>query len=409
MAVAKIGDITYDTLSAAIAAANATSGSVIIDLIDNIVLASNLTIQNNITIQGNYTMSRTTSYIGTLFTIKANKVLTLDGGIILECGNNWTMDMEIYNNALYSAIQLSSYTDFFTPEDGGVSVTAPVFSTTGTLNLNNITIRNHFGVSQRLVSASSGAKINLNGVQILHCAIGNGSGLVVDAANSTIQVTINEGTLIDDCFVGNNHGLFKMYSGAKTTMNGGAISNIRGYNSNGVVIGLYGTGSTFTMNDGSITYVSGIMSPSNGRNAPIYVHRNGVFIMNGGTIAYNMGTSCGGIDAPYTVDGYTSTVTINDGVVAYNQVAIPTYANSCDIRGNDKVYITGGTYTQDVSHWCSEDYAAVQLPDGTYGVKTTLFQAYACVDGVIYKADMYTCMNGIIYKVDGIQSCLDLN
>ena len=409
MAVAKIGDTTYDTLSAAITAANATSGSVIIDLIDNIVLASNLTIQNNITIQGNYTMSRTTSYIGTLFTIKANKVLTLDGGIVLECGNNWTMDMEIYNNALYSAIQLSSYTDFFTPEDGGVSVTAPVFNTTGTLNLNNITIRNHFGVSQRLVTANSGAKINLNGAQILHCAIGNNSGLVVDAANSTIQVTINEGTLIDDCFVGNNHGLFKMYSGAKTTMNGGVISNIRGYNSNGVVIGLYGTGSTFTMNGGSITHVCGIMSASNGRNAPIYVHRNGVFIMNGGTIAYNMGTSCGGIDAPYTTDGYTSTVTINNGVVAYNQVTIPTYANNCDIRGNDKVYITGGTYTQDVSRWCTEDYAAVQLSDGTWGVKTTLFQAYACMDGIIYKADMYVCKNGVIYKVDGIQSRLVLN
>ena len=407
MAVAKIGDVTYETLASAITVANTTSGDVVIDIIDNITLTGNLNINNNITIQGPYVMSLTNSYTKTLFTVKANKSLTLDGGLVIECGNHWGINEEVYWNAYENFLKLSSYTEFFTPEETGVSVTGNLFSVSGTLNLNNITIQNFFSISNRIVAASAGGKINLTGAQILHCAQTKGSGLVVDASNSTIIITMNDGTLIDDCYVGANHGLFKVYNGTTLIMNGGTISNIKGWDSNGVAIG--SVSGYFIMNGGTITGVVGIMSQQNGRNAPVYVHRNAVFIMNGGSIINNYGTSCGGVDAPYTTEGYTGYVEINEGTIAHNNVSSPQYENSKDIRGNEKISISGGTFTQDISQWCSEDFAAIQLPDGTWGVKTTIFQAYVCVDGVVYEADMYTCMNGIIYKVSGIQSRLDLN
>lgn len=407
MAVAKIGDTTYDTLSAAVIAANAMTGNVIIDLIDNIALTGNLNINNNITIQGSYTMSLIDSYTKTIFTVKKDKSLTLDGGLVIECGNHWSINEETYWNAYENCLKLSSYTEFFTPEETGITVTGNLFSVPGTLNLNNVTIQNFFSISNRIVAASAGGKINLTGAQILHCAQTKGSGLVVDAANSTITITMNDGTLINDCYVGANHGLFKVYSGTTLIMNGGTISNIKGWDSNGVAIG--SVSGYFIMNGGTITGVVGIMSQLNGRNAPVYIHRNAVFIMNGGSIINNYGTSCGGVDAPYTTEGYTGYAEINGGTVAHNNVSFPQYENSKDVRGGEKISISGGIFSQNVSQWCTEDYAAVQLPDGTWGVKTTLFEAYVCVDGVIYEADLYVCINGVISKVSGIQSRLDLN
>ena len=129
--------------------------------------------------------------------------------------------------------------------------------------------------------------------------------------------------------------------------------------------------------------------------------------MNGGSIINNYGTSCGGVDAPYTTEGYTGYVEINGGTVAHNDVSFPQYENSKDIRGGEKISISGGIFSQNVSQWCSEGFVTVLFPDGTCGVKT--FEAYVCVDGVIYKADLYACVNGVISKVSGIQSCLDLN
>lgn len=407
MAVARIGDSLYDTLSDAVAAANTISDDVVIDIIDNIVLTGNININNNITIQGSYVMSIINSYTKTLFTVKANKSLTLDGGLIIECGNNWAINEEVYWNAYENCLKLSSYTEFLTPEEDGISVTGNLFSVSGTLNLNNITIQNFFSISNRIVAAADGGKINLTGVQIIHCAQTKGSGLVVDASKSTIVITMNANTLINDCYVGANHGIFKIYNGTTLIINDGIISNIKGWDSNGVAIG--SVSGYVTMNGGTITGVVGIMSNSNGRNAPVYIHRNAVFIMNGGSIINNYGTSCGGVDAPYTAEGYTGYVEINEGDILNNNVAYSKYETSKDVRGEEKIYISGGTFSQDVSQWCSENYATVQLPDGTWGVKTILFKSYACIDGIIYEADMYACVNSIVYKVDGIQSRLDLN
>lgn len=407
MAVAKIGELTYDTLAEAITVANSTDGGAIVELTSDIELAQNLTISGNVTISGAYVINRTTTYVKTLFTVKSGGTLTLDGDLVLDCGNEWTFDMDGFNEASESGTAVADSYAFLTSEDGGVVATAYVFSVAGTLNLNKVTIRNHYSATQGLISTSSGATVNLNAAHIYHCTNATSSGLVATASTTNIYIYVNEDTIIENNHVGNNHGLFRMYSGSVIIMNGGIIRNTTGINSNGVVIGLYGAGSTFIMNDGLITNNTGIYGASNGRNASIYVHQKATMIMNGGTISYNTGYGSGGIDAPYTTATNGSTVTINGGSVTHNfSVMSQDYV---DIRGGEAVTITGGTFTQDVSQWCAEDYGVVQLADGTWGVKTTLFQAYACMDGVIYKADMYACRNGVIYKVDGIQSRLDLN
>lgn len=407
MAVAKIGEVTYETLADAVSAANSAGGQTTIELISDIELAQNLTISGDVTIRGAYVINRIATYVKTLFTVKAGGTLTLDGGLVLDCGNEWSFDMDGFNAASSSGTRVTDSYAFLTSEDGGVIATAYVFSVTGTLNLNNVTIQNHYSTTQGLISTLSGATINLNAAHIYHCTNATSSGLVATASTTKIYIYVNEGTIIENNHVGNNHGLFRLYSGSVLIMNGGIIRNTTGINSNGVVVGLYGAGSTFIMNDGVITNNIGIYGASNGRNASIYVHQKATMIMNGGSISYNTGYGSGGIDAPYTTATNGSTVTINGGSVTHNYSVMS--QDYIDIRGGTALTITGGTFTQDVSQWCTEDYAAVKLPDGTWGVKTTLFQAYACVDGVVYEADMYVCMNGIICKVDGIQSCLDLN
>lgn len=407
MSVAKIGDTNYETLASAITAANGMEGGAIIELLSDIDLTQNLTISKNITISGTYTINRTTAYVKTLFNIKSGATLTLDGGLILDCGNNWSFDIDGYNDASSSGMKIDDPYAFLTSQTNGVVATAYVFTVTGVLNLNKVTIQNHYSTNQGLISTSSGATINLNGAHIHHCANATSSGLIVTASANNIYTYINNDTIIENNHVGNNHGLFRMYSGAVLTMNGGIIRNNTGINSNGVVIGLYGAGSTFIMNGGIITNNTGVYGKNNGRNASIYVHQKATLIMNDGVISYNTGYGSGGIDAPYTTANNGSTVTINGGSVTHNYSVMS--KDYIDIRGDVAIAITGGTFTQDVSKWCANDFAAVLLPDGTWGVKTTLFQVYVCVDGQIYSADMYTCINNVIYKVKGIQSRIDLN
>ena len=279
MAVAKIGDVTYDTLAAAVTAANAISDGAVIELISDIELAQNLNITKNVTITGPYTINRTTAYVKTLFTVKSGATLTLDGGLTLDCGNEWTFDMEAYEEAVTTGTRIEDIYTILASEEGGVVATAVVFSVTGTLNLNDVTIQNHYSTSVGLVVPVNGARVNLTGARILHCANSKNSGLIVSASAADIYITINEGTLIDGNFAGNNHGLFRLYSGAVLTMNGGTIQNTTGCNANGVVIGMYGAGTTFIMNGGVIKDNSAAVGISNGRNASIYVHQKATMII----------------------------------------------------------------------------------------------------------------------------------
>ena len=376
--VAQVGTTYYKTLAEAIAAANEVDGGATVTLLADVTLDAKLTISGNVTISGEYTITRADTYTGTLFAVNAGATLTLDGGLVIDGNNNYAFNEDLYNADLEAMVSIPK-TDaekYFTPEDGKPVATAYMIVLTqgtsadafgGTVNLNNVTIQNNYSVNSGIVNAAQYTSTVLNGAKITHVAATQASGVVVNASGAGIKVNMNEGTVIDGNHVGGNHGIFKIYSGAVFTMDGGEVKNTTGWNSNGSVVGLYG--GTFIMNGGTICSNSAVYGPSNGRNAAIYLHSNSVMEMNDGTICHNTGRSRGGIDSSQT----TSKMTITGGFVLDN---ISVAGNStADIGGTVGTWeITGGTFTQDVSAWLAPDTGLVY--DEATGTYTTTAHVY---------------------------------
>jgi len=406
-------NVYYETLTEAVADANKLAGANVIVMIKDIDFDStkalsvtgDLTIISEPTHEQAHIISRG-GYAGTLFSIAKGISLTLDGGIVFDGDNNWAFDSATYNKHLEEMSQqgISIYTagmdrateidpyntekasQYFTPEEDGAVATTYMITVgqNGTLNLKDVTIQNNYTPKSGLVNTSAGATVNLAGAQIKHCASVEGSGTVVNASGK-ITINIEEGTLLDGNHVGGNHGLFRIYSGAVVNMSGGTISNTTGWNSNGVVIGLYGAGSTFNMSGGLITGNSSVFGADNGRNAAVYLHANSTMNMTGGTISFNNGRARGGIDT------YKSTSTLNinradqyfvdgvfpeeSGAAAYTASNHPMIVDNLSRANNynydvghssgnyEHWWVTGGIYTQDVDEYCAEGYICIPYED----------------------------------------------
>ena len=354
---------------------SANDGDVII-LGADIEMTEKVTVMKSITIKGNNTISRG-SYTGSLFEVKSGATLTLDGGLVIDGNNNWGFDETQYNTDLENMTQVSRDDDtvpgekgvinrYFTPESGKPTASAFMIITTGgTVNLNDVTIKNNYSTSSGIVSAGANSTITLTGAKITHCAAVQGNGVAVNASGAGIKVIMNEGTVIDGNFVGGNHGIFKIYSGTNFTINGGSIKNTKGWNSNGTAIGIYHA--SVTMNGGEICSNSSVYGPNNGRNAAVYVHTTSTFTMSGGSICHNGGRARGGLDAPYADESRTSEVNISGGYIGDN-ISFAGNTNQ-DVLGGNKLSITGGTFTQDISQWLGNGVEPpIKGSDGKYYV-----------------------------------------
>ncbi len=372
--VAIVDGKEYASFVEALNAVNENGGILI--LCKDVKLAEKITIKSAVKIVGEYTITRDESYLGTLFVVNADASLTLDGGLTIDGGNDWSFDKEAYEQDLYALNRVTSAfaSKYFTVDENAPVANAYMISVSGALNLFDITIKNHYSINSGIVNASNGANVTLEGAYITHCASVTGGGLVVNAVGSKyepesecVKVTMNDGTVIDGNHVGSNHGIFKVYIGTTFTMNGGEIKNTTGCNSNGVVVGIYWA--KFVMNGGKICSNSSVYGSNNGRNSSIYAHSASYVQINGGSICHNVGASRGGIDAPYTdQEGNASNVTVNDGEFLYN-VSVAGHSTH-DINGGDRLVINGGTFSQDVSRWMAGSNAMEKNEDGTYTVSS---------------------------------------
>ena len=423
--------VYYESLSAAVDDANASTDADTIVMLKDIDFDKTLSIKGTVTIVGEYTITRGENFTGTFFTVPKGASLTLDGGLTIDGNNNWDMDMDLYNEHLETMAQqgISIYTagmdrnteidpyntekasQYFTPEAGAPIATDYMIKVTGagTVNLNDVTIQNNYTPKSGLVNTSAGTVVNLEGAKILHCASVEGSGTVLNASGK-ITINIEDGTLIDGNHVGGNHGLFRVYSGAVVNMSGGAISNTTGWNSNGVVIGLYGAGSTFNMSGGLITGNSSVFGADNGRNAAVYLHANSTMNMTGGTISFNNGRSRGGIDTyketstlninradQYFVDGVYLNENSKDAYKSSNHPMIVDNLSRANNSNHDvgtsngnylHWWVTGGIYTQDVDEYCAKGYVCIPYED------SERTDDYIVVPG--YRVNYYTVEEKIV-------------
>lgn len=379
----------YETLSEAITAANALE-SATITLLSDADFSASYTITGNITLKGNHILTRSETYIGALFVINAGATLTLDELCINE-NATWEINYETFFDYLYNNTKCTD-NYLLVSYSAGPKPTTQLFNNKGTLNLLNIEIKNRYSVNKGLILCAKNSLTNIAGAHIHDCANMTNSGLVADLS-AVGSIYIEEPTLIENNFVGNNHGLFKIYSSGYLYMNGGTIKHTYGCNSNGVVIGMYS--GNMVMNGGLITENYGAVGVANGRNGAIYVHRNSTFVMNGGEVSNNVGGSTGGVDSQ------TSTViTVNDGKIVNNYTTNSNYQDQADLRISGTGIINGGEFTQKVEITnIAEGYAQFPYADGTMKIEKIPYQAYVCVNGNIYPANFYACINGKIQKV----------
>lgn len=355
--VAEVNGKQFETLSEAVAAANAIEGGATVKLLKNVTLGEKLTISGNVTIEGEYTITRDDSYAGTLFEVPAGATLTLDGKLVIDGGNNWTLNKNVYDSNLANGVKGTKRADVLTAEANAPKTTAAMFVVNGTVNANKVTIQNSYsdkdsnGGDSTIFKLTGTASLTMTGATIKHIATG-GANAVVYMKENTSWI-INEGTLIDDTFAGRNGGVSRIDGNARIVMNGGTISNSRGINVNGTVF-MFCNKTTFEMNGGTICGNSGLCGANNGRLAPVYLHDSSSMTMTGGNICHNTGYLFSGID----IATANAKLTISDGNVYGNETISNKY-NYDDVAPGGHTTITGGWYSQDVTEWCAEDYFCV--------------------------------------------------
>ena len=394
--VAMIGETKYTSLAKAIEAANkATETEITITLVHDAEIGATQTIKKDITIEGEYTINWT-NIKKSMFTISSGAELTLDGGVVIECGNEWELDEDLYDYYLqnpYAADGLNRLVNLdpdgidmypITSENGknDFGATAHLINNNGTLNMDEVTIQNFYSFSlyrnksgdnklytsddyscsdgKNLIVAGKNSVTNLNdGAVFQHNASGNG-GLIVNA--SSAKAVNVDGAEVKDNYAGQNGGMFKIYY---TPMNlkDGYIHDNMGSNCNGVVVMLFGAGSQLNMSGGEICSNSAVRGYTNGFNSSVYLHNKSEMYMTGGRICCNVGCQGGGIYAKYPDNCFLD---ITFGYVIDNVSVSGTgyhdvggqWVSDDDYWGNRedlaKVWgIKGGVYTQDVSKWCN--------------------------------------------------------
>ena len=359
---------------------NDTDGDIVIILGNNVTIGEKLTVpaSKNVTIKGAYTITRGAAYTGTLFEVAAGATLTLDDGLVIDGGNEWTFDKTGFDTALANSTKHEGLAFVTSASSSAPNATAAMFVINGSVLANDVTIQNNYSTKSSnsgdggIFKVNANASLTMTGAKVKHVATAGANAVAYVASGATW--TINDGTVISDNYAGRNGGICRTDSG-KIVMNGGSIVDNHAVNTNGTVFMLYGSNSLFEMNGGTISGNLGANGPANGRNSAIYLHRNGKMIMTGGTISNNSGTNFGGID-----NGSSSaTLKISGGYVGEN-TSIRENAHK-DVNGlieyddeNNPVYnsnysITGGVFSQDVSMYLEENVPAPVLgDDGKYYV-----------------------------------------
>ena len=299
---ARIGETDYETFAGAVSEANKdteTVGSVIIELLKDIVLGEKVTINRDITISGGdtdedgenegFTITRDDDYTGTL--IDVNDTITLDDGVIIDGGNNWTFDEEQYFEDMEACLSEPSNANnprtYTHSEEGGAKSTDAMINVDGEVIMNDATIQNNWADRTKfndgaVFEVNEGAEVTLNeGAEIEHIR-----SSVFGQVEGT--VTMNDG-VIKDVHGENCNGGVMDIRGGTVNINGGEITDVSvlglNANGNGIVAQVYGENSKLNINGGKI-HDNASFSPGNGWGSVIYLNRGGDFTMTDGEI-YN--------------------------------------------------------------------------------------------------------------------------
>ena len=312
---ASFGGVNYDSLEEAIAAAN-TAGGGTVTLLHDANLDTSITVSSGILLEGAYSVVRSDSYTGNLFTVAAGATLTLDGGITIDGGNEWTLTDEFMTDLNAGIPVKREFGYYVVPEEGAPIASTYMINVLGTVIMNNATVCNNYAAADAAapIHLAGGATLTTNSGAILRDNCSAKSSALIKAERACTWI-INEGTEIYGHYAGSNGGISNMLG--QVVMNGGDVhDNYLNYGA-GTFIMLNGAGSSLTMNGGHVHDNYNIPNGTD-PSCVIYVHNNGIFTMNGGVIEGNHGISGTAIRSRDT-----SKVYLNGGVIRHEASTNP--------------------------------------------------------------------------------------
>ena len=308
--VAKVGEIEYETLKEAVVAANSIDSGGTITLLKDVTLSEMLTIKKNITISGVYTITR--GIPGTIFAVDNNATLTLDGGVVIDGGNNWTFDSVNFYADMEAGKTLSTdaKNSYSTSASGGIESTAVMISISGNngkVVMNQATIQNNWGTA--IFHVPAGATYEMNAGSLIQHIRGRITG-----HDSMGGKWIMNGGKIDGVHGHSaNGGLVYIGGSGSFIINDGEICNITllglDKNGNGILAQVYGESSKLIINGGKI-HKNASFSPGGGWGSVVYLNRGGDFEMNGGIIEANASDHCTAF-----VSNTSTSIVLNKGTI----------------------------------------------------------------------------------------------
>ena len=342
--VCKIGDTDYSSLSDAISAANNAGSATTIILTSDITLSEKLTITGNVTINGEgHTIIRGKTaddawYTGTLFNVSGT--LNLNNAVV-DGANNWVFDKAKFESYYYGGFDRNKKTTCpFVFDDSLPAATSHLIDVSGgTLNLNNATIKNHFGVSWSssgynnavtINIATNGSSVNLNNSRIVHCAALNAGAAIRTWGQSDVKMTMSNGSSISDCFGVTNGGIISLNgSGSTLDMTNSSIANCYAMNGGSGFVMILGS-SVFTLGEGAS--ITGTLGAYN--TAAVCARGGAKFVLDGGTISGNTGDNIGGL---YIYAD--SSVELNRGTISNNTAYYDGYEYCEGIYSNAPIVV----------------------------------------------------------------------
>lgn len=308
--VAKIGDVTYQTLDAAIEA-----------VLEGATEATVITLLGDAQITGNTVANEAHCYL-----IK-NKKIKIEG-------EGRTVTVKNVSKETYTADGSNSGSSWIKVENTELTLENVTFQSEtpdSTLNGGN---RAPYG----MLHLNNNAKLTLNSGATLKGIARNGGALFIEGGN--ITVTMNDGAVITDS-ISNFYAPVTMFGGGNMQfiMNGGVIKNGTGNSKGGGAVSVMA--GTFTMNGGEIKGALG----KNKELGAVYVsgiNGNAKFIMNGGSIT---GNKCNGIYVAKSDKLFKGTLEFGAGASVTgnldNRTDIGTGNSSFNVYAEDGVTVTG--------------------------------------------------------------------
>ncbi|MCD8078264.1 MAG: Ig-like domain-containing protein, partial [Lachnospiraceae bacterium] len=360
--VAYIGDNGYDSLAAAVAAANAATEAVTIQLRSSVALDTSVVISNSyavVTLDLNgYAIIRGSS--NTTFYLV---------GVVSGSSLNITDSSVDQTGMIYS----SNYTVASTGEDGTETTTTYGgygILTNGTVTVESGTVSGYYGIYVSGIDTS--ASLTVKGGTVS----GGLYGVYVYDGGGSASLTMNGGTVSGYC------GASVSGEDASLTVNSGTVSGTnRGVNVNSGAVTIAGgtvTGTTYGLyqSNGSVTVTGGTVGSESTKYG---------FIQSAGTVEITGGTVSGSDRAIQIASG---TATISGGEVSGSSYGLMVFGGDVTMSGGTAsgyyagAYVTGTTANLTVS--------------GSAVVKST---ATVSEDAVLESTDPYYSTSAIsVYK-----------